>query len=148
MSGKIIFAENIDDPHIRPLLGRGADCRDLCAAVDSPAFRLIYDVGAPLFVEEDPLETLRVMAPYIAHVHVKNNRPLAPGEHTERYRDSVGGATPARFSMVERWSFGQSWPNLTASSTMTIFALSTKGRTILVPRCRTMWPIYVNCWLV
>ncbi|MBE7549815.1 MAG: sugar phosphate isomerase/epimerase [Anaerolineales bacterium] len=89
--GLTIIAENIDDPQMRPLMGRGADCRDICAAVDSPAFRLIYDVGAPLFVEEDPLETLRVMAPYIAHVHVKNNRPLAPGEQTERYRDSAGG---------------------------------------------------------
>ncbi len=89
--GLTIIAENIDDPQMRPLLGRGADCRDICAAVDSPAFRLIYDVGAPMFVEEDPLETLRVMAPYMVHVHVKNNRPLTPGEHTARYRDSVGG---------------------------------------------------------
>ena len=36
------------------------------------------------------LETLGVMTPY-AHVHVKNSRPLAPGEYTERYLDSTSG---------------------------------------------------------
>lgn len=89
--GVTLVAENIDDPVMRPLMGRGADCCDICAAVDSPAFRLIYDVSAPLFVDEDPLETLRVMAPYTVHVHVKNNRRLALGEQRQRYRDSDGG---------------------------------------------------------
>lgn len=89
--GITLAAENIDDPAIRPFMGRGADCLDICAAVDSPSFRLIYDAGAALFVEEEPFETLQVMAPYMVHVHVKNNRPLAPGEVVERYRDSVGG---------------------------------------------------------
>ena len=89
--GVTLVAENIDDPPTRALMGRGTDCREICAAVDSPAFRLIYDACAALFVEEDTLETLGVMAPYIAHVHVKNSRPLAPGEHTERYLDSTSG---------------------------------------------------------
>lgn len=89
--GVTMIAENIDDPTMRPLHGRGEAIRSICSAVDSPAFRLIYDSAAPLFVEEDPLETLETMLPYVVHVHVKNIRPLEPEEQAERYRDSVGG---------------------------------------------------------
>ncbi len=89
--GVTILCENCDYPPIRPLMGRGADCRDICAAVASTRFRLIYDVAAPLFVEDDSLATLREMAPYVAHVHLKNSRPLVPGEHTARYLDSNSG---------------------------------------------------------
>ena len=90
-AGVTILAENIDFPPLRPLMGRGLDCYTLCAEVGSPAFRLIYDTAASLFVEEDALETLRVMAPYIAHVHVKNCRRLAPAERSARSLASVGG---------------------------------------------------------
>ena len=31
------------------------------------------------------------MGPYLAHVHVRNNRALTPGEQAERYKDSVSG---------------------------------------------------------
>ena len=72
-------------------MGRGADCRDICTEVDSPAFRLICDMGAPLFVGNDSLETLDDMAQYVAHVHVKNARLLGADEHVERYRDSAAG---------------------------------------------------------
>lgn len=89
--GVTLLAENIDYPPCRPFMGRGADCRDICAEVDSPAFRLVYDTSAALFVEEDPLETLHDMAPYIVHVHLKNSRPLAPDEQRERTLASVSG---------------------------------------------------------
>ena len=82
--GVTLISENVDYPPSRPLMGRGADCRDICAQVDSPGFRLIYDCAASLFVGEDPLETLHTMAPHVAHVHVKNSRPLAPGEAARR----------------------------------------------------------------
>ena len=83
--GVTLLAENIDYPPVRPLMGRGTQCRDICQAVDSPAFRLIYDAGCSLAVNEDPLATLQVMAPYLAHVHVKNSRLLKQGEQAERY---------------------------------------------------------------
>jgi len=86
-----ILCENIDYPPMRPLMGRGRQCRDLCAAVDSPAFRLIYDVAAPLFVGEDALQTLEQMGPYVGHVHVKNFRQLAPGEEADRCLESNDG---------------------------------------------------------
>lgn len=89
--GLTLVAENIDFPPLRPLMGRGVQCRDLCAEVASPAFRLIYDAAATLLVEEDPLEALRVMVPYLVHVHLKNFRPLAPGEASARTLVSAGG---------------------------------------------------------
>lgn len=90
-SGVTLLSENIDYPPVRPFMGRGADCRSICAAVDSPGFRLIYDVCAPLFVEEDSLETLRTMAPYVVHVHVKNSRPVASGEQLQRQLETISG---------------------------------------------------------
>ena len=88
----VTFAiENVGDPPGRPLIGRGSQCREICAEVDSPAFRLIYDMSETLFVDENPQDALLQMEPYIAHVHVKNNRRLAPGEQAERYRDSASG---------------------------------------------------------
>jgi sugar phosphate isomerase/epimerase len=42
-------------------------------------------------VEEDPLATLREMVPYIAHVHLKGIRQLAPSEKAERELQSVSG---------------------------------------------------------
>ena len=68
-----MLAENIDYAPVG-VHGRGEQCRHICAEVDSPAFRLIYDAGCSLAVQEDPVETLHVMAPYLGHVHVKNLR--------------------------------------------------------------------------
>ena len=89
--GVTLLSENIDYLPVRPFMGKGADCAKICAEVDSAGFRLIYDVCAPLFVEEDSLETLRVMAPYMAHVHLKNSRPLALGETKLRQLETISG---------------------------------------------------------
>ena len=89
--GVTLISENVDHPPSRPLMGRAADCRDICAQVDSPGFRLIYDCAASLFVGEDSLETLHAMAPHVAHVHIKNSRPLAPAEQRERYLEADSG---------------------------------------------------------
>ena len=89
--GLTLAIENLDDAPGRPLIGRGSQCRKVCAEVDSPAFRLIYDTGATQFVEENPLDALLQMAPYVTYVHVKNNRALKPGEQAERRFDSDSG---------------------------------------------------------
>jgi sugar phosphate isomerase/epimerase len=86
-----LLAENIDLAAIRPLMGHAADCRTLCEAVDSPAFRLIYDCGATRIINEDPVDALRTMAPYIGHVHLKNNRRLHPSDEVERSLESDHG---------------------------------------------------------
>ena len=89
--GLILLTENFDDPPAWPLMSRGADCRDICAAVDSPAYRIIYDCGAPLIVGENPLDALKEMAPFVTQVHFKNNRRLTSGEDAERYYRSQSG---------------------------------------------------------
>jgi sugar phosphate isomerase/epimerase len=89
--GLTIIAENIDYPPARPLMGRGADCGDICAQVGSPAFRLTYDAAASVFVGDDSLRTLEEMSAYIGHVHLKNLRPLVPGEHPDRFREADDG---------------------------------------------------------
>jgi sugar phosphate isomerase/epimerase len=89
--GVTIVCENCDDPEVRPLMGRAADCRDICAEVNSPAMRLIYDAGATIRMQENPLEALRTMGDYVGHVHVKNNRELSSGETVARMLDSDSG---------------------------------------------------------
>ncbi len=83
--------ENLDYPPGRPLTGSGRQCHDICAEVDSPGLRLIYDSGAPLFVDEDSLIALHAMRPFVAHVHLKNSRLVAPSEKIDRYLDSDDG---------------------------------------------------------
>lgn len=89
--GITLVAENIDYPPVQPLMGTGADCAAIAAEIDSPAFRLIFDTAAPLFVHEAPRQALSAMTPYLAHVHLKNARPLKPGEPAGRYLDSTRG---------------------------------------------------------
>jgi sugar phosphate isomerase/epimerase len=89
----MLLAENIDYPPVRPLMGRGSQCREICEQVDSPAFRLIYDSGCSLAVNEDPIETLKIMAPYLYHVHLKNSRLLDPHQQAERFMKSDTGGT-------------------------------------------------------
>jgi sugar phosphate isomerase/epimerase len=100
-----LLAENIDYPPVRPLMGRGTQCREICERVDSPAFRLIYDAGCPLAVNEDPIDTLRTMAPYLYHVHVKNARRFGPGQQAERFQTSDTGerfaSTPLSGGLVD-----------------------------------------------
>ena len=90
--GLTLLAENCDYGPIRPLMGRGSQCRDICARVASPAFRLIYDAGCALCGEEDTMDTLRTMAPFMVHVHLKNNKLMKPGETADRYNESISGA--------------------------------------------------------
>jgi hydroxypyruvate isomerase len=90
--GLMLLVENCDYGPIRPLMGRGSQCRDICAKVASPAFRLIYDAGCALCGEEDTMDTLRTMAPFMVHVHLKNNKLMKPGETADRYNQSISGA--------------------------------------------------------
>ena len=90
-AGITLAMENIDYALWRPLHGSAQQCREICEFVDHPSFRLIYDACASLFLEEHPLDVLKIMAPYLVHVHLKNSRLVLPGEKLDRYRDSIGG---------------------------------------------------------
>ena len=89
--GLTLTIENIDDPPVRPFASRGADCRAICEEINSPAFRLIFDPGCSLFLEENPLEVLRTMAPYVVHVHLKNARAIHPKEKVFRDYPTTSG---------------------------------------------------------
>jgi sugar phosphate isomerase/epimerase len=91
--GVTLVCENLDYPPMRPLTGHAAAARDLCNDVNSPAFRLIYDTANPVFVEEDSLTAMRTMQSCIAHVHLKNCRPLKSGEQRARSLSSDGGTS-------------------------------------------------------
>jgi sugar phosphate isomerase/epimerase len=89
--GVVIGFENIDYEPWRPIHGKAAQCRQICDAINSPALRFILDACAALFVDEDPVDMLRTMAPYIVHVHLKNSRPVMKGEYAVRTRDTDSG---------------------------------------------------------
>lgn len=89
--GITLAFENIDYPPWRPIHGTAEQCVEICLAVNSPALRLICDPCAALFVEQHPVELLRTMSPYVAHVHLKNSREIVQGERVWRKRESVGG---------------------------------------------------------
>ena len=86
-----LVAENIDYPPVQPLMGLSSDCADFARQINSDSFRLIFDSAAPVFVDEDPLEALRTMSGFLAHIHLKNVRPVKSNERVERFLDSTEG---------------------------------------------------------
>ncbi len=91
--GVTMAFENIDYPPWRPIHGTAEQCVEICEGVGSPALRLICDPCAALFVNQDPVELFRTMAPYVVHIHLKNSRPAYPGERVLRKRDAIDGRT-------------------------------------------------------
>ena len=89
--GVKILIENLDYAPGRALTGRASQVTAICQEVDSPGLGRIYDCGATTFVDEDPLEALEQSIPYLAHVHLKNNRLLGPEETVERYVEADSG---------------------------------------------------------
>ncbi len=90
-NGIVLAFENIDYPPWRPIHGTAEQCVEICEAVNSPALRLICDACAALFVGQDPVQLLRTMSPYLAHVHLKNSRDVVPGEKVLRTRATAAG---------------------------------------------------------
>jgi sugar phosphate isomerase/epimerase len=69
---------------------------DLVDAVDSPALRLLFDTGNGMAHGYDPYELLEPIAPYVAHVHVKD-AATGPVDTASAYKGPVytvpGGGT-------------------------------------------------------
>lgn len=57
------------------LPGTAAEVRQVLDAVNSPALRLIFDVGNFVGVGDDPVTAARALAPWVAHVHLKDLGP-------------------------------------------------------------------------
>lgn len=60
-----------------------------------PSVRIVYDVGNSFPVAEAPLDFTRVIAPYVAHVHLKDYRAQWTDEGYRLVRCAIGdGAVP------------------------------------------------------
>lgn len=74
---------------------RASEILSVIEAVRSPALRSLLDVGSPFAVCEEPVEAARLLAPYVALVHVKDVRvlpwtPASPGYHACQYATPLG----------------------------------------------------------
>jgi hydroxypyruvate isomerase len=70
------------------LAGSGVQVKTILERVGSPALRSTFDTGNFLLVDEQPLDALDVLLPYVAHVHFKDFAPLSDG----RYKSLTGRA--------------------------------------------------------
>jgi sugar phosphate isomerase/epimerase len=62
-----------------------------------PSIRIVYDTGNSFPVAESPLDFTRVIAPYVAHVHLKDYRVQWTDEGLRLVRCAIGdGAVPFR----------------------------------------------------
>jgi 3-oxoisoapionate decarboxylase len=83
----IIVIENHQDFTSRELV---AFCEDF-----GPSVRIVYDTGNSFPVAESPLDFTRVVAPYVAHVHLKDYRVQWTDEGFRLVRCAIGdGAVP------------------------------------------------------
>ena len=82
-----IVIENHQDFTSRELV---AFCEDF-----GPSVRIVYDTGNSFPVAESPLDFTRVVAPYVAHVHLKDYRVQWTDEGFRLVRCAIGdGAVP------------------------------------------------------
>ena len=82
-----IVIENHQDFTSRELI---AFCEEF-----GPSIRIVYDTGNSFPVAESPLDFTRVIAPYVAHVHLKDYRVQWTDEGLRLVRCAIGdGAVP------------------------------------------------------
>lgn len=74
------------------LAGTGAQIQSIIDQVASPALRSTFDTGNFLLVDENPLDALHKLLPYIHHVHLKDFAATEGG----RYRSLSGLAYEGR----------------------------------------------------
>jgi sugar phosphate isomerase/epimerase len=87
--GLTIVIENHQDFTSRELV---AFCEEF-----GPSVRIVYDTGNSFPVAESPLDFTRVVAPYVAHVHLKDYRVQWTDKGIRLVRCAIGdGAVPFR----------------------------------------------------
>ena len=62
---------------------------EMLNAVDSPALKLIFDTGNPLFHDQDPLGFYEQTKDAVVHIHVKNAKIAEDGEVVACYPDEA-----------------------------------------------------------
>jgi sugar phosphate isomerase/epimerase len=75
------------------LPGTAAEVRQVLEAVNSPALRLILDVGNFVGVGDDPVAATRSLAPYVTHVHLKDLGPTPTEGNSRRENVPLGDGT-------------------------------------------------------
>lgn len=75
------------------LPGTAVEVRQVLDAVKSPALRLILDVGNFVGVGDDPVAAARELAPWVAHVHLKDLGPAPLAEGGRREAVPLGDGT-------------------------------------------------------
>jgi hypothetical protein len=88
-AGRTVVIENHQDFTSSELAGF---CEEF-----GPTVRVVYDTGNSFPVGEAPLDFTRVVAPYVAYVHLKDYRVQRTGEGIRLVRCAIGdGAVPLR----------------------------------------------------
>lgn len=72
------------------LSGRSSQILELIHEVNSPWFRATVDTGNFLLVDENPLDAIKRLAPYVAHVHCKDFAPIQEENPHEVYTSLAG----------------------------------------------------------
>ncbi|HEY8745239.1 MAG TPA: sugar phosphate isomerase/epimerase family protein, partial [Chloroflexota bacterium] len=75
------------------LPGTAAEVRQVLVAVNSPALRLILDVGNFVGVGDDPVAAARALAEYVVHVHLKDLGPAPTEANSRRENVQLGDGT-------------------------------------------------------
>ena len=70
--GILLTMENVGFPKGIPVRGRVAYMKEIVEGVGSAFFRLTFDTGNFLMAGDDPADDLRQLAPFVAHVHLKD----------------------------------------------------------------------------
>ena len=77
------------------LAGKSSQIETIIDQVGSESVRANTDIGNFLLVDEDPLQAVQKLLPYIAHVHVKDMVPVSEGGWEslagKRYRGGAVG---------------------------------------------------------
>jgi sugar phosphate isomerase/epimerase len=75
------------------LPGTAAEVQRVLDAVNSPALRLILDVGNFVGAGDDPVAATRALAPWVAHVHLKDLGPATADAPVRRENVPLGEGT-------------------------------------------------------
>lgn len=88
--GVLLTMENVGFPKGIPLCGKVTHMREIVEGVGSPSFRLTFDTGNFIMAGEDPVAAFRSLAPFVAHMHLKDV-VVEEGVRGERYTEVAIG---------------------------------------------------------
>ena len=95
----LVTMENIGSQQGIPIRGKVAHMREIVEGVGSPFFRLAFDTGNFLMAEEDPGAALQELAPFVAHIHLKDVVIRRVGREG-RYTETAVGAGVVDFQPI------------------------------------------------